>query len=51
MTCNDEELVTFTKLIMAVWKCIMTLDLPDSTMFEPNYKGLLAFEQSLLKNY
>jgi DNA helicase-2/ATP-dependent DNA helicase PcrA len=48
---SDEELTRFTTLIAAVWHCIRTLDFPDSSQFEPNYKGVLAFEQYLIDNY
>ena len=36
------------KLVRAVWHCITTLELPDVSEFEPNYKGVLAFEQWLI---
>lgn len=48
---SDEELTRFTTLIAAVWHCIRTLDFPDSSQFEPNYKGVLAFEQYLIDKY
>lgn len=43
-----EELAEFTQLITAVWKRIMTLDLPDTSTYEPTYKGMVAFEADLL---
>lgn len=48
-SANDLE--HFTKLIQAVWNCIMTLDLPDTSAFDPTYKGILAFEDFLIDKY
>lgn len=45
-----EELERFKKLINAVWKRIMALDLPDSSRYEPTYQGILDFEKYLLEN-
>lgn len=45
---TEEEKFEFVKLINAVWKCIISLDLPDVSDFEPTYKGVLAFEQWLI---
>jgi len=45
-----EECETFHKLIDIVWRKIMTLDLPDTSEYEQSYKGMLAFEQDLLKD-
>ena len=50
-TITAEELAQFKRLIAAVWQCITTLDLPDITEFEVNYKGVLAFEESLIDKY
>jgi len=50
-TFNEEEKGHFTKLVCAVWHCITTLELPDISEFEPNYKGVLAFEEWLIDNY
>ncbi|MDX2776078.1 ATP-dependent DNA helicase [Streptomyces caniscabiei] len=47
-TFTANELRQFAQLIERVWERIMTLDFPDITDFEPNYSGILAFEQSLL---
>ena len=47
-TFNLDELEQFTHLIHAVWRRIVDLDLPDISQFEQNYKGILAFEQSLI---
>jgi len=35
--------------VQAVWQHITTLDLPNIADFAPNYKGILAFEDSLLE--
>lgn len=47
---TKEECEHAKKLIQAVWRHIITLDMPDTSGFEPNYKGILAFEQSLIDN-
>lgn len=46
---SAEELAEFTRLIQTVWRHITTLDLPDISHYEPNYKGILAFENDLLQ--
>jgi DNA helicase-2/ATP-dependent DNA helicase PcrA len=46
-----EELDTFRKLIEVVWRKIMALDLPDTAGYDQSYKGMVAFEQDLLKEY
>lgn len=43
-----EELHAFARLITGVWNCIIALDLPDATQYEPNLKGILAFEQAII---
>ncbi len=48
---TSKELAEFTKLITAVWRCITTLDFPDTSDFEPTYKGIVAFEQFLVDKY
>lgn len=48
---SDEELERFQKLLCAVWQCITTLEFPDISEFEPNYKGILAFEEYLIDKY
>jgi DNA helicase-2/ATP-dependent DNA helicase PcrA len=45
---TGEEVAEFEKLLGAIWQRIITLDLPDTSHFEPTYKGMLAFEQELL---
>ncbi|MBC7764395.1 ATP-dependent helicase [Microbacteriaceae bacterium] len=46
-----DELETFKLLVASVWKCITTLDLPDTSEFSQNYKGVLAFEVYLIDKY
>lgn len=48
-SCTIEELETFRQLIGVVWQRIMTLDLPDISGYTSDYKGMLAFEQDLLR--
>lgn len=48
LSFEKEELDRFTLLVGKVWKHIIELDLPDTSTYEPTYKGLLAFEQDLL---
>lgn len=45
---DSEDLERSRLLIAAVWKHITSLDLPDTSKYEPSYKGLLAFEQDLV---
>jgi DNA helicase-2/ATP-dependent DNA helicase PcrA len=45
---TNEECERLERLIQAVWQHITTLDLPDTSEFEPSYKGVLAFEDFLL---
>lgn len=45
---EHDELERFTRLIQKVYHCIKVLHLPDTEGFEPTYKGMLAFEESLL---
>jgi DNA helicase-2/ATP-dependent DNA helicase PcrA len=51
LSLNDDELAEFSQLIEVVWRHIMTLDLPVTDDYEQSYKGVLAFEQSLLAEY
>lgn len=48
LSFDKEELSRFAELVAKVWKHIIALDLPDTSQYEPTYKGLLAFEQDLL---
>lgn len=45
---DKDELERFSQLVEKVWQHIITVDLPDTSEYEPTYKGLLAFEQDLL---
>ena len=45
---TDDELEQFKTLISAVWQKITNLDLPDTSSFTPDYKGMVEFERSLL---
>jgi DNA helicase-2/ATP-dependent DNA helicase PcrA len=45
---TSDDLERFSRLIQRVWHHITTLDLPDTNSFEPNYKGILEFEQTLI---
>ena len=45
---SSEDIERTTKLIKAVWKRIKTLDLPDTSGYTQDYKGVLAFEQDLI---
>lgn len=45
---DSADQARFTQLINAVWKRIITLDLPDTSSYDPTLKGVLAFEQDLI---
>jgi hypothetical protein len=45
---DNEELNQFSKLLQVVWNKITALDLPDTSDYEKNLKGILKFEQDLL---
>lgn len=47
---TNEERERLKKLIQAVWHHITTLEMPDTSPFEPTYKGVLAFEDFLIDN-
>jgi DNA helicase-2/ATP-dependent DNA helicase PcrA len=49
VTFNDEEVEAFKRLIQAIWQHIVSLDFPDTSSYEPTYKGMLAFEADLLE--
>lgn len=51
LSFTSEELEDFSKLIEAVWRHIITLDLPETDSYEQSYKGMLAFEQDLLTDH
>lgn len=45
---SAEDLDRFRRLVAVVWQKITTLDLPDISSYEPNYKGVIQFEKDLL---
>ncbi|MGV9001955.1 MAG: UvrD-helicase domain-containing protein [Candidatus Saccharimonadaceae bacterium] len=45
---SAQDIERTTKLIQAVWKHIIALDLPDTSSYSPDLKGVLAFEQDLI---
>ena len=45
---SAQDIERTTKLIQAVWKHIITLDLPDTSSYTPDITGVLAFEQDLI---
>lgn len=52
MTFDIEEVTRFKQIIQAVWHHIMTLNMPDTSKYPSAYRGILAFEDELLKgNY
>ncbi len=48
MQFSQDELDRTAKLIEAVWRRIMTLDLPDTSTYPDTLEGVLAFEQDLI---
>lgn len=51
MAFSQDEIAQFSKLVEAVWKCIMTLDFPDTSQYGETYKGVVAFEADLRDKY
>lgn len=47
---DDDELAEFRQLISSVWNHIIRLDLPDISAYNPDYKGIVAFEEWLIQN-
>jgi len=47
---ETEDIDKFKKLVKAVWKCILSLDLPDTSNYEKTYNGLTKFEEDLIKD-
>jgi len=45
---TQEDIARTAKLIEAVWRHIIALDLPDTSHYSPDLKGVLAFEQDLI---
>ena len=50
-TFSADDVNRFRQLIQAVWRCVTTLELPDTSEFENNYKGIVAFEDYLIDKY
>lgn len=46
---DDEALARFQKLVTAVWQHIQALSFPDTSGYEQNIKGILAFEDDLIE--
>jgi DNA helicase-2/ATP-dependent DNA helicase PcrA len=44
---DDTELAAFRKLLKAVWQCIINLQFADTSAFDQNSKGIVAFEKHL----
>jgi DNA helicase II / ATP-dependent DNA helicase PcrA len=47
---QKEDLERAKQLIVAVWKRIKKLDLPDTSQFSPDISGIVAFEDWLIEN-
>lgn len=47
---SPEELAEFKQLIMAIWKQITSLELPNTDHYSADYKGILEFERDLIDN-
>ena len=47
---SRDELADFQRLIAAVWRCITTLELPDISNYEANYRGMIQFEKDLISS-
>ena len=47
---SEEDLTKFQQLVETVWHKITSLDLPDISLYSPDYKGMLSFEEDLLKD-
>ena len=45
-----DELERMKALIGAIWQRVTTLDLPDTSQFDKSYKGIIEFEDWLIKN-
>ena len=48
---SEADMDDFVNIIHAVWRFIMTLDLPDISQFSVDYKGILEFEDFLRLYY
>lgn len=49
MSFDAEEFERFKTLVGVVWRHIMELDLPDTSNYPANYKGIRSFEDDLLQ--
>ena len=47
---SRDELADFQRLIAAVWHCITTLELPDISSYQANYRGMIQFEKDLISS-
>lgn len=47
---DKDELERLNMLIGRVWERIISLDLPDTSSYDPSIKGILAFEDDLLND-
>lgn len=45
---TSDEFERFTALVQAIWRHITTLDMPDTSSYEPTLKGIIAFEDDLI---
>jgi DNA helicase-2/ATP-dependent DNA helicase PcrA len=50
MVFDGEELERFKALVQIVWRHVMELNMPDTSKYPPNYKGIRSFEDDLLKD-
>ena len=46
-TFTETELTEFAQLIEIIWAKITTLDLPDTSSYSADFKGMIAFENDL----
>lgn len=50
ITFTPEDITRTQLLIGAIWDCITTLNLPDTSQFSKDIKGIIAFEDWLIAN-
>ncbi|MDO4271648.1 MAG: ATP-dependent DNA helicase [Candidatus Saccharibacteria bacterium] len=48
---DTDALDEFYQLVETAWRHIIQLDLPDTSNYEVNYKGIVEFEDWLISNY
>lgn len=46
---DTEEIEQFSRLVQAVWSCIIDVNLPSISEYSKDYAGMVAFEMSLLE--